>query len=152
MPKTFELSIIIPERVVMKAPVTQVTLPTSQGEITVLAGHMPLISAISPGALKVVKDDGSETYMAISTGLIQVDPQGVKILADTAEREDEIDEQRAEAARQRATTLMAQTPNEAEDYGLLAQKIEKELARLKVARRRRPPTPTSPGTPTNPHS
>ena len=77
-----------------------------------------------------------ESYLAISGGLLQVDPAGVRILADTAERVDEIDVARAEVARQRALELIKQKKEEKVDYTGLAAKLEKELTRLRVARRR----------------
>ena len=75
--------------------------------------------------------------MAISGGLIQIDFNKIRILADTAERAEEIDEAKAEEAHKRALALMSEKNKEAVDYTSLAAKIEKELARLKVARRRK---------------
>ncbi len=140
MPKTFHLEIITPERIVFSQDVNQITLPTLSGEITILPNHLPLISSLNAGELKIVSN-GQEIFLAISSGLIQVNPNSVKILADTAERAEEIDEARAEAARLRAQTLLKEKRAEAVDYTALSAKIDKELARLKVVRRRRQRTP-----------
>ncbi|OGY44104.1 MAG: ATP synthase F1 subunit epsilon [Candidatus Buchananbacteria bacterium RIFCSPHIGHO2_02_FULL_38_8] len=130
------LEIITPERTVFADAVDQITLPTQQGEITVLPNHIPLISSLAAGEVKIIKE-GQETFMAISGGLIQIDFNKIRILADTAERAEEIDEAKAEEAHKRALALMSEKNKEAVDYTSLAAKIEKELARLKVARRRK---------------
>src|SRR3989338_2595361 len=111
MTLSFRLEIITPEKVVYSQEVQQVTLPTQQGEITVLPHHVPLVSSVAAGELKIVDVTG-ESYLAISGGLLQVDPAGVRILADTAERVDEIDVARAEVARQRALELIKQKKEE----------------------------------------
>lgn len=136
MPKKINLEIITPERVVFSEEINQVTLPTHQGQITVLPDHIPLVSSLAAGEIKIVKDS-EEIFMAISGGLIQVDPNKVRILADTAERAEEIDVEQAEEGRKRAMELMKEEKREKIDYTALAAKLEKELARLKVARRRR---------------
>ncbi len=135
MAKKINLEIITPEKIIFKQPVDQITLPTQNGEITVLPDHIPLISLLSAGAVKIIAD-GKETALAISGGLIQINPQGVKILADTAELAEEIDVKRAEIAHQRALELMKEKEKDDVEYTTLAAKIEKELARMKVARRR----------------
>ena len=135
MAKTFRLEIITPEKVVYSKEIQQVTLPTPQGEITVLPQHVPLVSSVAAGELKIVDQNG-ENYLAISGGLLQVDPAGVRILADSAERVEEIDVARAEVARQRAIELIKEKKEEKVDYTALAAKLEKELTRLRVARRR----------------
>ncbi|MGQ9818009.1 MAG: F0F1 ATP synthase subunit epsilon, partial [bacterium] len=101
----FHLEIVTPERLVYAQDVDVLTVPTIQGEISILAKHVPLVSIISPGEIKI-KNDNEIEYMAISGGFVQVLPNKVIILADTAERAEEIDIERAEQARQRAQKLM----------------------------------------------
>lgn len=129
--------IVSPERVVFEDDIDQVSIPTKDGEICVLPNHLPLVAALQPGELVLKK--GSETIpMVISGGFVEVQPgSNVIVLADTAEKVEEIDIARAEAARERATQLMKEKVTEAEDYAALAAKMEKELARLKVARKYR---------------
>ncbi len=136
--KTFHFQIATPERVVFDAPsVEAVTLPTQMGEITVLPDHLPLVANLTAGELKI-KLNNQELSLAVSGGFINVRPGEVVVLADTAERAEEIDEQRAEEARVRAKQVMEQSRTvEATDYTALAAKLEKELARLKVARKHR---------------
>ncbi len=138
--------IVSPERIVFEDDVDQVTIPTKDGEICVLPNHLPLVAALQAGEL-VIKRGSTLIPMAISGGFVEVQPKSqVIVLADTAEKVEEIDLARAEAARQRATQLMKEKVTEASDYVALAAKMEKELARLKVGRKyrrdHRIPTPT----------
>lgn len=129
--------IVSPERVVYEDDVDQVTLPAKEGEITILPNHIPLVASLHAGEL-VVKKGNRMVPMVVSGGLVEVQPGSlVTVLADTAEKIEEIDEKRAEEARQRATQLMKEKVVEAEDYAALAAKLEKELVRLKVARKYR---------------
>lgn len=136
--KTLHFQIATPERVVFDArEVEAITLPTKQGEITVLPDHLPLVASLVPGEVRV-KISGQDVLMAVSGGFIEVKPGKVVVLADTAERAEEIDEKRAAEARERAHKLMQQERvAEETDYAALAAKLEKELARLKVVRKHR---------------
>jgi len=136
--KTLSLEIATPERVVFSAPsLESVTLPTELGEITILPDHLPLVANLVPGELHI-KVGGQDISMAVSGGFIEVRPGRITVLADTAERAEEIDVARAEEARQQAKELMARERTaESIDYAALAAKLEKELARLRVARRHR---------------
>ncbi|MFA4818537.1 MAG: ATP synthase F1 subunit epsilon [Patescibacteria group bacterium] len=138
MSKTFHFQIATPERVVFSAAaVESVTLPTQMGEITVLAEHIPLVANLVPGEIKVVVG-GADVTMAVSGGFINVQPGKVVVLADTAEHAEEINIERAEQARERAGELMRQQRTaETTDYTALAARLEKELARVKVARKHR---------------
>ncbi len=141
---TLYFQITTPERVVFDAPsVESITLPTKMGEITILPNHLPLVSSLVPGEVRV-KIGNEEISMAVSGGFIEVSPGKVVVLADTAERAEEIDEIRAEQARQRAKDLMEKKSAEAVDYTTLAAKLEKELARLKVVRKHREQKPLGP--------
>ena len=132
------LKITTPEKVVFKDYVDQITLPTTTGEITVLPNHIPLISVLEPGEIKILKDN-EETSLAVSGGFIEVQAEKVVILADTAEKAYEIDVERAEAAKERAKLAMEQKQLDTKEYALFAARIQKELARLKVARKHRRP-------------
>jgi len=132
----FELT--TPERIVLKTEVESVSLPTQQGEITVLPGHVPLVSNLMPGMV-TIRGGGEEKYLAVSGGFIEVQPQGrVIVLADTAERAEELDMKRIEAARELARRAL-EGKRAADDVSSAAAvaALEKELARLKVARKHR---------------
>jgi F-type H+-transporting ATPase subunit epsilon len=136
MPKTINLTITTPERIVFQDQVDEVVLPTPQGEIGILPNHLPLISLMSAGEIRVKKGE-EMTPLAVSSGFIEVRNNQVTILADTAEKAEEIDEQRAQAGRERAQALMKERATD--DVGLAGAQaaLAKELARLKVARKKR---------------
>lgn len=126
--------IATPEKVVFKEDIDSVTLPTTSGEITVLPNHVPLISVLRPGEIRI-QNDGKETVLAVSGGFVEVLSTKVVILADTAERSDEIDVARAETAIRRAEALRNERASDSREFAALTAQIEKELARVKVGRK-----------------
>lgn len=136
MSNKLNFEIITPEGIVFSDQVDEVILPTPLGEIGILPHHIPLVSLLSAGEARIKKGT-AVTYFAISGGFIEVKPDKVVVLADTAERPEEIDEQRAEEARKKAQELLKTKRTDAQDFTVLAAKMEKELARLKVVKRRR---------------
>src|SRR3989339_1643661 len=134
--KKIQFKITTPERIVYSEEVDQVNLPTREGEITVLPGHIPLVAALLPGELMFKR--GKEDFsMAVSGGFIEVLPAKVTVLADSAEHADEIDLERAEEARKRAEKLREDKRFDAEEFATLTAVIERELARSKVARKKK---------------
>lgn len=127
--------IITGERVVYAADVESVTLPGVEGELTVLPRHAPLLTMLKPGEL-VVRRGGEEVAMAVSGGFLEVMPDKVVVLADTAERAEEIDIARAEAARRRAEESLRRATTE-EDLARARAALQRALVRLRVAERRR---------------
>jgi len=135
--KKIKFQITTPERVVYSEEVEQITIPTKDGEITVLPGHLPLVSSLMPGELRAVKD-GQESSMAVAGGFVEVMPDQVVILADSAEHAEEIDLEKAEEARKKAEKLREEAQQmDAEEFAALTAKIEKEFARTKVARKKK---------------
>ena len=117
--------------------IDQVSLTTKLGEITVLPHHIPLVSSLMPGEI-LIKKNGQVIPMAVSGGFVELANNEMVILADTAERAEEIDETKAEQARAKARQLLDKRQDQAEvDYTALAAKLEKELARLRVAKKYR---------------
>ena len=91
MAKQLSVKIVTPERIVLKDTYDEVVIPTTAGEIGVLARHTPLVSGLKPGEIKL-KQDGNVTSLAVSSGFVEVRPNSkLIILADTAERAEEID-------------------------------------------------------------
>lgn len=131
-----KLKIVTPERLLLEQEIDQVSIPTAEGQITVLKNHLPLVSSLQPGEL-LVRADGKDTPLAVSGGFIEVRDNVVTVLADTAERIDELDLSRADEARARAEKLLKETHIEHENYAALQAKMEKELARLRVGRKHR---------------
>src|ERR671923_1142306 len=92
------VEIVTAERQVLTDEVDMVIAPASEGTIGILPRHAPLLTALNPGVM-VLKKDGQEEVLAVSGGFLQVSNNRVLVLADTAERADEVDEQRAVEAR-----------------------------------------------------
>jgi F-type H+-transporting ATPase subunit epsilon len=136
MNKKIPLTITSPEKIVFQDEVDSISVPTTMGEITVLPQHIPLISLLTAGEI-IIRLGHEEISMAISGGFLEVRGEGVTVLADTAERSEEIDEARAEEAKKRAQSLLSEKRIDAVEFATLSAKLEKELARLKVVRKRR---------------
>ncbi len=131
-----KLEIVTAERVVYSAEdVDMVVAPGVMGELGILPRHAPLLTTLKPGVLRV-KHGGQEEELAVSGGFLQVMPDKVTVLADAAERAEEIDEARAEEARQRALRALQERPA-GMDAAQLAAGLHRSLVRLRVARRRR---------------
>jgi len=129
------LEIVTAERVVMSDDVDQINAPTKDGRVGILPRHMPLLTILDVGQLDIIKG-GTTTSLAVSGGFMEVLPSRVTILADTAERADEIDEARAEAARRRAEEHIAQRQSD-QEMALAEAELRRALIRLKVAQLRR---------------
>ena len=132
------VKIVTPERVVYEDFVDQITLPTESGEITVLAGHIPMVSKLRAGEMRT-KTGGDETVLAVSTGFIEVKPNSqVVILADTAEREEELEIQKIEEAKARAQKAL-ESARDKDDvaFAHAAAMLEREMARYKVVIKKR---------------
>jgi F-type H+-transporting ATPase subunit epsilon len=130
------LKIITPERIVFdEAAIDSVTLPGSEGELTILPRHAALMTALRPGPL-TFRQGNTETDVALSGGFMEVRDNQVIVLADTAERSDEIDAARAEEARRRASNLLTTREGEVDVAAVIAS-LERATARLRVVERRR---------------
>ncbi|NCN22260.1 ATP synthase F1 subunit epsilon [Candidatus Falkowbacteria bacterium] len=134
--KTIKFEVVTPEKVVLKKQVLQVTVPTEDGEITVLPEHIPLMSILKPGVIEMKLEEGELEVMSVSGGFIEVMRDKIIILADTAERADELDEARIEEARARAEARKKELENVDEvQFANIAVQLEKEMARLKALTR-----------------
>ena len=133
----FKLKIVSPERVLLAEEASEVILDTKMGQIAILPNHLPLVAQLVPGEVVIKKNENEEEVMAVSGGFVEVGANEVIILADTAEYLKEIDEARASEAKKRAEELLKEKQIDSEDYALISAKLQKELARLKVARRRK---------------
>lgn len=131
-----QLTIVSPDGPTFTGEVESVSLPTAMGEITVLAHHVPLIAALSAGEVRV-RQDNETIFMSVSSGVIEVRPDNsVYVLAETAERAEHIDLERAEAAKKRAEELMKERDRlDDEQFAAVLAKMEKELARLRVGKK-----------------
>jgi F-type H+-transporting ATPase subunit epsilon len=129
--------VVTAERTVFDGDVDMVVAPGVEGQLGILPHHAPLITALSYGELVMHREGLEDELIAIGGGFMEVGPDHVTILADSAERAEEIDEARAEEARQKAEELMAQKHREDLDLARAEASLRRSLVRLKVARRKR---------------
>jgi F-type H+-transporting ATPase subunit epsilon len=143
---TLKVEIVTAERVVYSEEgVDEVVVPGVEGELGVLTLHAPLLTMMQPGVLRIKKGD-EETEMAITGGFIEVRENRVTILADAAERAEEIDVVRAEEARRRAKRLIEERVAEV-DLARAEAALARALARIRAAERRRRRSGVRPGPP-----
>ena len=134
--KTIKFEIVTPKRVVLKEEIFQVTVPTQEGEMTVLPKHMPIVANLKPGVIELIKADNTPEVISVSGGFIEVLRNKVVILADTAERAQELDLTRAEEARERADNIKKETrQDDTENFANITAQLEKELARTRAVKR-----------------
>ncbi len=128
--KIINFEIVTPEKTVLKQEVLQVTVPTQAGEITILPDHIPLVSILKPGVLEIKTLNQEIEIMSVSGGFVEVLRDKVVILADSAERAQELDESRIDAARKRAEAAKEEAlAHEGYDLSAVAARLEVELAR-----------------------
>jgi F-type H+-transporting ATPase subunit epsilon len=135
MPK-IKLEIVTAERMVLSEDVDYVSAPGVDGVLGILPRHAPLVTALIVGELHYKKDNDEFSY-AIGGGFMEVRPDKVTVLADSAEHADEIDEMRAEQARERAKQLLLDKPRADVEFARIEQSMRRAELRLRVARRKR---------------
>jgi F-type H+-transporting ATPase subunit epsilon len=141
-----KVEIVTAERLVYSEDgVEEVIAPGSEGEFTVLPQHAPFMTMIKPGVMRLVKG-GEDIDLAITGGFLEVRDDRVTVLADAAERAEEIDVVRAEEARRQAERNLEERASE-EDLVRAAAALQRALLRLKVAERRRRRPRSRPGPP-----
>jgi F-type H+-transporting ATPase subunit epsilon len=136
MADTIHLEVVTPERLLLEAEVESVQVPGLDGELGILPGHTPLVSLLKPAGLLTFVSAGVTSQLVISEGFVEVTPGGVKILAEMAERPQDIDVSRAIEARERAERRLAQAGSDPTiDAGRAAKQLELSLVRLQAAGR-----------------
>jgi F-type H+-transporting ATPase subunit epsilon len=128
---TLTLEIVTPDRPLVRAEVDEVELPGAEGYLGVLPGHTPLLTLLHIGELWY-RQGSAKTYLAVASGFAEVLPDRVTVLAQLAERAEDIDVPRAQAALQRATARLAQ-PTVDLDYERARNAQQKAQTRLDVA-------------------
>jgi len=132
---TLRLEIVTPETTAYSEDVEMVTLPGSEGELGVYPNHVPLLTTLNPGELRVLKG-GKETFLAIGEGFVEITGSTVSVLTDMALEPAVIDESAAEAAVARAQAAMKEDLGK-EECAAVTVSLQKALAQLHVKRRRR---------------
>ena len=131
---TLRLEIVTPEATAYSEDVDFVTLPGTEGELGVYPRHVPLLTAIKPGELRVLKN-GRETLLAVGEGFVEIKADAVSVLTDMALESEQIDAAAAEAAVERAKAAMKED-HTSEEVAAIEASMAKALAQLRVKRRR----------------
>jgi F-type H+-transporting ATPase subunit epsilon len=130
-----QLDVVTVERRVYSADdVSMVVVPGSEGVMGILPNHAPVVTALKQGELEIIRGESRES-LAIGGGFVQIRGSHVVVMADAAESADEIDMERAEAARERARKAIAEAPADADMERNLAA-LHRAEVRLRVARKR----------------
>jgi len=138
------LEIVTPERLAYEDEVDMVLVPGIDGELGILPHHTPLVSLLGVGELKIRKGGGEEIF-AIAGGFLQVRPDKVVVMAETAEIGSEIDLERAQRARAEAEKALEGGYVEGADLSAARAELQRALVRIRVAERRRREGPRSRG-------
>jgi F-type H+-transporting ATPase subunit epsilon len=130
---TLKLEIVTPEEIIQSEEVDMVTLPGSEGELGVYPKHVPLLTTLKPGELRVVKD-GRERFLAVGEGFVEIKGDAVSVLTDMAIGAEKIDAAAAEKAIERAQAALKE--DHGEEVAAIQASLQKALAQLHVKRRR----------------
>jgi F-type H+-transporting ATPase subunit epsilon len=134
-----QLEVVTPERRVLAEPVDAVTVPGMNGELGILPGHTPMISQLQTGVLAYTRG-GATTKLHVSGGFVEVNHDRVTVLAEVAERPEEIDATRARLAREHAEKTLSAWSGTEEDFEVARARLERSIVRLQLA---------APGSPSN---
>jgi F-type H+-transporting ATPase subunit epsilon len=136
MAATLKLEIVTPEEKIYSEDVEMVTLPGAEGELGVYPNHVPVLTTLKPGELRVVKD-GRSSALAVGEGFVEIKADSISVLTDMALQSEKIDVAAAEAAVARAQAAMKEdtTP---EQLAAIQTSLSKALAQLHVKRRHHP--------------
>jgi|SRR6266850_2353624 len=135
MAATLTLEIVTPEATVYSDDVQMVTLPAIEGQVGILPRHVPVLTRIVPGEI-IVRKNGRDEFLAIGEGLVEITGDRVAIVTDMAVAAKDIDEARAEEARQRAMAHLRDKLSD-EEVATVNASLARSLAQLRVKRRRR---------------
>src|SRR5882762_1870819 len=132
MAEQLQLEVVTPERRVLSEQVNAVTVPGRGGEMQLLPGHAALISELKTGVLSYI-EDGTTFQLHVSGGFLEVNDDRVSVLAEIAERPEEIDAARARLAREHTEKQLSAWSGSEEDFEKAQAKLERSLVRLQLA-------------------
>jgi F-type H+-transporting ATPase subunit epsilon len=135
MADTFQLEIVTPEKMVIRDQAEEMQIPGKDGYLGILPGHAPLITELAVGEITYVRDNYTH-HLSVAWGFAEILPNKVTILAETAERAEEIDARRAQEAKQRAESHLT-TCNTEEEFNRTAGDLKRAETRLEVATRKK---------------
>lgn len=128
---TFNLTVVSAEHKIFAGVVKSIQATGIEGELGILAGHIPLLTAIKPGIVKITLENGDEEVIYVSGGFLEVQPNIVTVLADVAIRGSELDADRILAAKHKAEENIVSRSGDT-NHELLTAKLSKELAKLRA--------------------
>ncbi|VVE87000.1 ATP synthase subunit epsilon [Pandoraea bronchicola] len=131
-----KVDVVSTERAIFSGEARFVAVPGTSGELGVLPGHTPLLTAVRPGTVRIEADDGADTFLYIAGGFVEIQPDRVTILADTAIRAESLDEARAQRAREEARALLETQASDI-DYAKAQAELTEAVAQLQAIRRMR---------------
>jgi F-type H+-transporting ATPase subunit epsilon len=132
---SIKVEIVTRDRRLVSDEVDMITLPGIEGQMGVMHGHAPLLSTLDIGEI-ILHKGADAVYIAVGGGVVEVRPDKVTVLAESAEHAEEIDEERAVQARERAAQSLAENPP-GERKVIIQQAYRRSTLRMKVARRRK---------------
>ena len=132
MDQSLQLEVVTPERRVLSERVNSVTVPGRNGEMQILPGHAALISELKTGVL-AYNQDGTTQQLHVSGGFVEVSDDRVSVLAEIAERPEEIDAARARLARDHTEKQLSAWSGTEEDFEKARVKLERSMVRLQLA-------------------
>lgn len=131
MAKSYHLDVVSAEQQMFTGNVQHIQVSGSEGELGIFHGHAPLLTAIKPGMVRIVKENNSEEYIYLSGGILEVQPTAVTVMADTAIRGEDLDEARALEAKRKAEDHMNKSHGDV-DYAQASAELAKAIAKLRV--------------------
>ena len=134
---TIQVEVVSNEKLLYAGEATLLVVPGISGELGIMPQHAPLLTQIKPGELKIHQTDGSEELLYVSGGILEVQPDKVTVLADTAERSDDLDEERATAARLAAEEKLQSASANSIDYAAAQAELAQAVAQLQILQKLR---------------
>ena len=128
---TTHLDVVSAEMSLFSGQVSYLSVTGEEGDLGIMHGHTPLLTPIKPGMVQLVKQNGDEEVIYISGGFLEVQPNGVTVLADTAIRGQDIDEAKAEEAKRAAEEKMSSS-NKDIDFALVTAQLAQAVAQLRT--------------------
>lgn len=128
---TVSLNVVSAEENLFSGNILSLQITGSEGELGIMPGHAPLLTSLKPGMARIVNKDGQEEVIYLSGGMLEVQPNSVTVLADVATRADDLDEQAALDAKQRAEENMNAHDSDV-SYAEVAAELAKAVAQLRV--------------------
>jgi F-type H+-transporting ATPase subunit epsilon len=131
MAMTVHLDVVSAEQMIFTGRVESLQVSGSEGELGVNPGHAPLLTALKPGTIRIVKQGGEEEIIYVAGGILEIQPSNISILADVAARAEDLDASAAEDAKRKAEEAIA-NPGADFDYAEAAADLARAIAQLKA--------------------